>query len=68
MNSFLLKAKMEVDDLFTDLADGRKLLRLLEIISGEKLGKPNSGKMRVHRYTVQDDFDKIPPPFQIRKS
>jgi spectrin beta len=49
MNSFLLKAKMEVDDLFTDLADGRKLLRLLEIISGEKLGKPNSGKMRVHR-------------------
>ena len=49
MNSFLLKAKMEVEDLFTDLADGRKLLKLLEIISGEKLGKPNSGKMRVHR-------------------
>ena len=58
MNSFLLKAKMEVDNLFTDLADGRKLLRLLEIISGEKLGKPNSGKMRVHRYIVQND---IPP-------
>ena len=49
MNSFLQKAKMEVEDLFTDLADGRKLLKLLEIISGEKLGKPNSGKMRVHR-------------------
>ena len=62
MNSFLLKAKMEVDDLFTDLADGRKLLRLLEIISGEKLGKPNSGKMRVHRYNVQDNFFKCPPP------
>nr|CAD7572394.1 unnamed protein product [Timema californicum] len=40
---------MEVEDLFTDLADGRKLLKLLEIISGEKLGKPNNGKMRVHR-------------------
>merc|ERR1719410_2377054 len=40
---------MEVEDLFIDLADGRKLLKLLEIISGEKLGKPNSGKMRVHR-------------------
>merc|ERR1719410_2824003 len=40
---------MEVEDLFTDLGDGRKLLKLLEIISGEKLGKPNSGKMRVHR-------------------
>ena len=73
MNSFLQKAKMEVEDLFIDLADGRKLLKLLEIISGErmiynfisllcrmlemiimvclgeKLGKPNSGKMRVHR-------------------
>ena len=34
MNSFLHKAKMEVEDLFTDLADGRKLLKLLEIISG----------------------------------
>ena len=71
MNSFLQKAKMEVEDLFVDLGDGRKLLKLLEIISGaanarcylkssqlcqnlslftgEKLGKPNSGKMRVHR-------------------
>ncbi|XP_055611321.1 spectrin beta chain, non-erythrocytic 1-like isoform X3 [Uranotaenia lowii] len=49
MNSFLVKAKMEVDDLFTDLADGIKLLKLLEIISGEKLGKPNSGRMRVHK-------------------
>ena len=39
----------QVEDLFTDLGDGRKLLKLLEIISGEKLGKPNSGKMRVHR-------------------
>jgi hypothetical protein len=28
-----------VVDLFTDLADGRMLLKLLEIISGEKLGK-----------------------------
>lgn len=40
---------MEVIDLFTDLADGVKLLKLLEIISGEKLGKPNNGKMRVHK-------------------
>ena len=40
---------MEVDDIFTDLTDGKKLLKLLEIISGEKLGKPNNGKMRVHK-------------------
>lgn len=44
-----LQAKMEVDDLFVDLADGIKLLKLLEIISGEKLGKPNNGRMRVHK-------------------
>jgi spectrin beta len=40
---------MEVEDLFTDLADGIKLLKLLEIISGEKIGKPNNGKMRIHK-------------------
>lgn len=40
---------MEVEDLFVDLADGIKLLKLLEIISGEKLGKPNNGRMRVHK-------------------
>lgn len=40
---------MEVEDLFVDLADGKKLLKLLEIISGEKLAKPNNGRMRVHK-------------------
>jgi spectrin beta len=40
---------MEVEDLFTDLADGKKLLMLLEIISDEKIGKPNNGKMRIHK-------------------
>lgn len=49
MNSFLQKARMEVEDLFVDLADGKKLLKLLEIISGEKLGKPNHGRMRFHK-------------------
>ncbi|XP_030753943.1 spectrin beta chain, non-erythrocytic 2 isoform X2 [Sitophilus oryzae] len=49
MNSYLSKAGLEVVDLFIDLGDGKKLLKLLEIISGEKLGKPNSGKMRVHK-------------------
>jgi spectrin beta len=38
-----------VEDLFTDLADGKHLMKLLEIISSEKLGKPNSGQMRVHQ-------------------
>lgn len=43
------QARMEVEDLFTDLGDGKKLLKLLEIISGEKIGKPNNGRMRVHK-------------------
>ena len=47
--NLVFKARMEVDDLFTDLADGKKLLKLLEIISGERLAKPNNGRMRVHK-------------------
>ncbi|KPJ18807.1 Spectrin beta chain, brain 4 [Papilio machaon] len=49
VNSFLQKARMEVEDLFVDLGDGRRLLKLLEIISGERLPRPNSGRMRVHK-------------------
>ncbi|UYV61085.1 SPTBN5 [Cordylochernes scorpioides] len=41
--------KLEVEDLFTDLSDGKKLLRLLEIISGEKLGKVNTSRHRIHK-------------------
>jgi hypothetical protein len=33
----------------TDLADGEKLLKLLEILTGEKLGKLNRGNMRIHK-------------------
>lgn len=40
---------MEIRDLFTDLADGKMLMKLLEIISGEKLGTPNKGIMRVQK-------------------
>lgn len=46
---WFLQARMEVEDLFIDLADGKKLLKLLEIISGERLAKPNNGRMRVHK-------------------
>ena len=40
---------MKIDDLFTDLADGKMLMKLLEIISGEKIGKPNKGVLRVQK-------------------
>ncbi|GMT09275.1 hypothetical protein PFISCL1PPCAC_572, partial [Pristionchus fissidentatus] len=48
-NSFLNRARLEIGDLFTDLSDGVLLMKLLEIISGEKLGKANRGKMRVQK-------------------
>lgn len=35
------QARLEVVDLFVDFGDGVLLMKLLEIISGEKLGKPN---------------------------
>lgn len=40
---------MEIEDLFRDLQDGKRLIKLLELISGEKLGKPNQGKLKVHK-------------------
>lgn len=43
------QARLEINDLFVDLCDGIMLMKLLEIISGDKLGKPNRGRMRVHK-------------------
>nr|CAD7399601.1 unnamed protein product [Timema poppensis] len=39
---------MKVDNLFEDFKDGKKLIVLLEILTGEKLPKPSRGTMRVH--------------------
>ena len=40
---------MIVNDLFVDLGDGKLLMKLLEIISGENLGRPNRGVLRVQK-------------------
>ncbi|VDL98418.1 unnamed protein product [Schistocephalus solidus] len=37
-----------IEDLYLDLRDGKVLLKLLEILSGERLPKPTRGKMRIH--------------------
>uniref|UniRef100_A0A4X1V167 Calponin-homology (CH) domain-containing protein n=1 Tax=Sus scrofa TaxID=9823 RepID=A0A4X1V167_PIG len=39
---------IKIQNLYTELADGTHLLRLLELISGEALPPPNRGRMRVH--------------------
>lgn len=49
MLNYCLQAGLHVNDLFTDLADGKMLLRLLEIISGDNLGRPNKGVLRVQK-------------------
>ncbi|XP_029641431.1 spectrin beta chain, non-erythrocytic 1 isoform X3 [Octopus sinensis] len=48
-NSFLEKTRFYINDLFTDLSDGKILMKLLELISGERVGKPNDGKIRVQK-------------------
>ena len=40
---------MEINDIFKDLEDGKRLVKLLELISGEKLGKPNQGRLKVQK-------------------
>ena len=35
-----------IEDLFNDLKDGKRLMDLLEIIAGKKIGKPNKGVLR----------------------
>lgn len=48
VNSHLTRANCKIQDLYTDLRDGKKLIKLLEILSGERLPKPTKGKMRIH--------------------
>lgn len=39
---------VRIQNLYTELADGAHLLRLLELISGEALPAPSPGHLRVH--------------------
>uniref|UniRef100_A0A668W303 Actinin, alpha 1 n=1 Tax=Oreochromis aureus TaxID=47969 RepID=A0A668W303_OREAU len=44
-----LKAGTQIENIEEDFRDGLKLMLLLEVISGERLAKPERGKMRVHK-------------------
>ncbi|XP_016897058.2 spectrin family protein isoform X2 [Cynoglossus semilaevis] len=48
VNSHLGRVTCRIGDLYTDLRDGRMLIRLLEVLSGEHLPKPTKGRMRIH--------------------
>ncbi|XP_078720706.1 spectrin beta chain, non-erythrocytic 1-like isoform X1 [Lampetra fluviatilis] len=48
VNSHLARVSCRISDLYLDLRDGRMLIKLLEVLSGERLPKPTKGKMRIH--------------------
>ncbi|XP_041090498.1 alpha-actinin-4 [Polyodon spathula] len=48
-NSHLRKSGTQISNIEEDFRDGLKLMLLLEVISGERLPKPERGKMRVHK-------------------
>uniref|UniRef100_A0ABD2X9X6 Spectrin beta chain n=1 Tax=Trichogramma kaykai TaxID=54128 RepID=A0ABD2X9X6_9HYME len=48
VNSHLVRCSSRIGDLYVDLRDGKMLIKLLEILSGERLPRPTKGKMRIH--------------------
>lgn len=48
MNSHLVRVNSRIADLYLDLRDGKNLIKLLEVLSGERLPRPTKGKMRIH--------------------
>ncbi|XP_053110826.1 spectrin beta chain, erythrocytic isoform X2 [Hemicordylus capensis] len=48
VNSHLARVTCRISDLYMDLRDGRMLIKLLEVLSGEQLPKPTKGRMRIH--------------------
>ena len=47
VNSHLVRINCKITDLYTDLRDGKMLIKLLEILSGERLPRPTKGKVRI---------------------
>ncbi|KAG8194893.1 hypothetical protein JTE90_029184 [Oedothorax gibbosus] len=48
-NVHLQKHGLQIDDIFVDLGDGLRLMKLLESLTGEKLGKPAKGSARINK-------------------
>ncbi|OCT79830.1 alpha-actinin-2 [Xenopus laevis] len=48
-NSHLRKAGTMIENIEEDFRNGLKLMLLLEVISGQRLPKPDRGKMRFHK-------------------
>ncbi|XP_050549982.1 spectrin beta chain isoform X5 [Spodoptera frugiperda] len=48
VNSHLVRVGCRISDLYVDMRDGKQLIKLLEVLSGERLPRPTKGKMRIH--------------------
>uniref|UniRef100_A0A914HKK2 Calponin-homology (CH) domain-containing protein n=1 Tax=Globodera rostochiensis TaxID=31243 RepID=A0A914HKK2_GLORO len=48
VNSHLIRVNCKIQDLYVDLRDGKMLIKLLEVLSGDRLPRPTRGKMRIH--------------------
>ncbi|KAG9481099.1 hypothetical protein GDO78_010379 [Eleutherodactylus coqui] len=48
VNSHLAFVSCRISDLYLDLRDGRMLIKLLEVLSGEQLPRRTKGRMRIH--------------------
>ncbi|XP_063803271.1 spectrin beta chain, erythrocytic [Pseudophryne corroboree] len=48
VNSHLSIVSCRISDLYLDLRDGKMLLKLLEVLSGEQLPRRTKGRMRIH--------------------
>lgn len=44
----MVRVSSRIQDLYMDMRDGKNLIKLLEVLSGERLPKPTKGKMRIH--------------------
>ena len=47
-NSHLVRTNYKITNLYADLRDDKMLIKLLEILSGERLPRPTKGKQRVY--------------------
>ncbi|KAM4690497.1 spectrin beta chain, erythrocytic [Rhinophrynus dorsalis] len=48
VNSHLAFVSCRISDLYLDLRDGKMLIKLLEVLSGEQLPRRTKGRMRIH--------------------
>lgn len=52
VNSHLVRVNARIGDLYVDLRDGKQLIKLLEILSGERLVSTNACDLYVEKLVI----------------